>query len=565
MFAFVWALVTLRFFGQEIVWNVFIIFNIAHHFPTFIRIYGDKDCFRRFRWSLIFGPIIPFSAGLVLSYYTVSNGYPIQTLFVILMILTLWDPWHFLMQHYGFMRIYDRHNSAPPKLAAWMDYAISLSWFTFIMLATTEWFIDRILYPLFTDNGVRLLLWIQPSAYNAVLNIAFGLAVLASFVYLGYIVWCWKQKFFVSPAKLCLLVITFGMMYVTYVPNSFLRSNYPEWQFTVGFATLGMVHVTQYLAIVWKYNRGLAAKGEERSRSGTFTKVFSQGGLFLAAMYVAVCLIYGALFSNNSPVVPSLQGFGLPASFLTALSCLIVTVGFTSTFMHYYYDGFIWKFRHKENRENLVVADGKSSSAKSSDSGSSEASWWKRVSGDSVWSKFRGDSPSATLIRQFCYFGIPLVVLIGSYLYLGQTPRSTQHQAPTVESVVSLAQKAEYEASSTSLDDLATALTRVELQIQAEERMTQLCKTNIGWHEEELAFMLYARARAKLSLALGTAKLNGSPRQPTDSEKSAYKKEVRSAVSLLEAQNVPREAESLSDDDRRVLLYIDAWNAELAS
>ena len=95
--------------------------------------------------------------------------------------------------------------------------------------------------------------------------------------------------------------------------------------------------------------------------------------------------------------------------------------------------------------------------------------------------------------------------------------------------------------------------------------MTQLCKTNIGWHEEELAFMLYARARAKLSLALGTAKLNGSPRQPTDSEKSAYKQEVRSAVSLLEAQNVPREAESLSDDDRRVLLYIDAWNAELAS
>jgi hypothetical protein len=28
----------------------------------------------------------------------------------------------------------------------------------------------------------------------------------------------------------------------------------------MGFATIGMVHVTQYLAIVWKYNRGLARR-----------------------------------------------------------------------------------------------------------------------------------------------------------------------------------------------------------------------------------------------------------------------------------------------------------------
>lgn len=564
--AFVWALVTLRFFGPEIVWNVFIIFNIAHHFPTFIRIYGDKDCFRRFRWSLILGPIIPFTAGLLLSYYTVSNGYPIKTLFVILMVLTLWDPWHFLMQHYGFMRIYDRHNSAPPKLAAWMDYAISLSWFAFIMLATTEWFIDRILYPLFNDNGIRLLLWIEPSVYNAVLNIAFGFAVAASLAYLGYIVWCWNKGFFVSPAKLCLLVITFAMMYITYVPNSFLRSNYPEWQFTVGFATLGMVHVTQYLAIVWKYNRGLAAKGDQRSRSGTFTKVFSQGGLFLAAMYVAVCLIYGATFSNNSPVVPSLQSFGLPAGFLTALSCLIVTVGFTSTFMHYYYDGFIWKFRHKENRENLVTGEGKNAPSKKSEGETgSGASWWQRVASDSIWSKFRGDSALATISRQACYFGIPIGLIIVTYLFLGQTPRSAQHQAPSVESVIALTQQVDRDATEESIQQLATALSRVELQVMAEQRMTELCKTNIGWHEEELAFLLYSRARARMSLTLGTAKMSGNPRQPTEAEKQAYQDDVRKALALLESQEISPELPYLTDEQKKVLQYIDAWKAEVSS
>ena len=48
-------------FGAEILLVIFGALNVGHHLPTFIRIYGDKDLLRRFRWSLLLGPVLPFS------------------------------------------------------------------------------------------------------------------------------------------------------------------------------------------------------------------------------------------------------------------------------------------------------------------------------------------------------------------------------------------------------------------------------------------------------------------------------------------------------------------------
>src|SRR4051812_14216424 len=46
-----------------------VVFTVAHHLPTFIRIYGDVDLFRRFKWSFVFGPLLPFAFAMgALSY-----------------------------------------------------------------------------------------------------------------------------------------------------------------------------------------------------------------------------------------------------------------------------------------------------------------------------------------------------------------------------------------------------------------------------------------------------------------------------------------------------------------
>ncbi len=549
--AFAWALLTLRTFGAEIVWNLFIIFNVAHHFPTFIRIYGDKDCFRRFRWSLILGPVIPLTAGFSLAYYTIANDFPAQTMFAFMMILILWDPWHFLMQHYGFMRIYDAPNQAPREIASWMDYLISLSWFAWIMIGSGEWLFERVLYALFNDYGIPLLLWIDPAFYGGLVQAAWGFAIVCTIAYAGYLAWCWTKGYFISPAKLLLLLITFSVMYLTYVPTSPLRRAIPAWTFGVGFATLGMVHVTQYLAIVWRYNRSLAGKGPSRSRPGIFTRAFTRGGAVAATAYVGLCLIYGSLFSNEQPVVIGLAQIGVSTELLRVLSCIIISVGFTSTLMHYYYDGFIWKIRHKENRENLEDDD------TLVDKTPDGQSWWTRI-GESTsgWlDRLRTQTFWATAIRQALYFGIPIAGLAIAFCYWGQMPRATGHLPATI---VGLQQAhAAYQSQPTPdrLEILRNLLYRVDRQILAERKMLELNPTQRGDRQLDLAMLLYYSGLGKLTYL--------TEGQPSAEDVARYRSNLQEAIFWLE-RYLTQQGDGLPPDTRADLEATRRqWQSEL--
>ncbi len=139
---FLWAAGFYVLFDAATVLSIFVVCNVAHYFPTFIRIYGDRDLLQRFRWSLLLGPVIPFTAAMLAVAFVVANDFSINNVLFLMIILTIWDPWHVLMQHYGFMRIYDRHNLAPRDLAARMDLAISPAWLVFIFVATMRWLPD---------------------------------------------------------------------------------------------------------------------------------------------------------------------------------------------------------------------------------------------------------------------------------------------------------------------------------------------------------------------------------------------------------------------------------------
>ncbi len=231
-----------------------VVMTVAHHLPTFIRIYGDVELFRRFRRSFILAPTLSlaFAAG-VLGYIN-HRDYPLEYFFYIYIMLALWDPWHFLRQHYGFMRIYDRQNAAPKRLAARMDLWLCLTWFAYILLASGDW-LPGVLEDLQRHAHIDVLLAIPLGFLPRVADLMRDLAVAMTVAYAGYVIWCWRRGYFISGAKLALFAITFGVMYVAYTPNSMILSAAPEWTFKVGFAVLGIVHMTQYLAIVWRYNR----------------------------------------------------------------------------------------------------------------------------------------------------------------------------------------------------------------------------------------------------------------------------------------------------------------------
>ena len=356
-----------------------IVITVAHHLPTFIRIYGDVELFQRFKWSFVLAPVIPlaFSAGVLV--YLGYQDYPVEYFLYLYLMLALWDPWHFLRQHYGFMRIYDRPNAAPRNIAARMDLALCVTWFLFIMLASGAWLADY-LEGLYQSARLPALLMLPAGAAAFATSLAKGAAVAMTLVYGGYLFWCRQRGYFISGAKLALFILTFGVMYLAYTPNPWILQLAPQWTFKVGFAAVGIVHMTQYLAIVWRYNRNLATR-PQRARAGLFLKVHARGGWWIAAGYVVACLLYGEFVTTQ-------QSNRLVMSVLLA-------IGFTSTLLHYYFDGFIWKIRHQQNQENLLASGERQPALQS-------RSWWD---------SFRATTPQTMLLRQLLYFGLPMAVL----------------------------------------------------------------------------------------------------------------------------------------------------------
>ena len=502
-----------------------VILTVAHHLPTFIRIYGDVDLFRRFKWSFIFGPLIPFAFAFGALTYINLHHYPIENFYYLLIILALWDPWHFLMQHYGFMRIYDRPNLAPKPLAAPMDFALCASWFTYIMLASGGW-LPEILNDLYARSRLPAIFAVPMGALPFLTHVVLGLALLVTGGYAWYLAWCRKRGYFISTAKLLLFAVTFAVMGLTYTPNAWILRAAPGWTFKVGFAVLGIVHVTQYLAIVWRYNRSLATRAD-RARGGLFVTLHARGGWLVAGGYVVVCVAYG--------------------DFLTMvhtnrwLMAVLLATGFTSTLMHYYFDGFIWKVRHQQNIENLDTEDHHPGAATT---GPTQAltSWWASVREVPAYKIFA---------RQMVYFGLPMAVLsVGAWSVWTQP-------APNYLAHVKLADAARTKGQpDETLRQVKLTLADLEVQLRLARKIADLNPT--ASHESELAELIYMRS---VTQRFVLPSLNGE--RPTAERYREHLGQVEEAIDLLEramkrggSLGYPgRESMTIADADRSLLTW----------
>jgi hypothetical protein len=464
-----------------------IIMTVAHHLPTFIRVYGDVDLFKRFKWSFLLGPVIPLAFSACMLFYINAHDLPVESFLYLYIMLVLWDPWHFLRQHYGFMRIYDRPNAAPRKLAANMDLWLCVSWFAHIMVASGAW-LPELLRDLYVNAGMPLILGISTDAIAVLGTLTAFLCGAMTAAYAAYLFWCRRQRYFISAAKLALFAITFGVMYLTYTPNEWIQSLAPGWTFKVGFAAVGIVHMTQYLAIVWRYNRSLAANAN-RARSGVFRRWHGSAkwATVLGVGYVGICLAYGDLLTTKH------EG--------RALMSVLLALGFTSTLMHYYFDGFIWKMRHKQNSEALT----------SGDSGK-EDSWWTRA---------KQMTPTKMLLRQVLYFGVPMLLLsIGAAASWSTTPPNYVEHMYRAQS---LSQKglqldAEHQAR--------LAFADMSKQLPLAEKVVELAPS--ASREAELAFLIYNHSLYENRVM---PQLNG--RQSTAEQQAAHTERIRIAERLL--------------------------------
>lgn len=437
-----------------------VVLTVAHHLPTWIRLYGDTDSFRADRWRWLLMPVLPFLLSLGVLIHLHGKGYGLEQFFYLFILLTIWDPWHFLMQHYGFMRLYDRGNAAPPRLAAGMDRMVCTLWMVYLLLASSAW-LPELLADLDSRLSLPLLLALPAGAIDSLREAALLLAGLGSLVYAGYLGWCWRRGWFVSRAKLALLVLTFAAIWLAYTPNAVIRAWAPGWSFKVGFAVIGIVHMTQYLAIVWRYNRNLAAR-PGAARPGWFRWLHSRNSAWAAALYVLACLVYGE---------------GLTTDFQTAwITIPALALGFTSTLMHYYFDGYLWKLRRPQTAATL---DGSAGAA-------SEPQAERQAPG-------RRGPTLREWLRPLLVFGLPLGLMTGA---------ATASFAPPQPSWTDTLKQAVQAARAGERDEAARAARRALATMDHElPRIRALARLeDASARDAQLALLLYSHRWVQYAL-----------------------------------------------------------------
>ena len=309
--------------------------SLGHHLPGFMRAYGDRELFTRYKWRFLLAPPLVFALALVFTPprgMASALGLPWTHLHGLEMILLVWGTWHGLMQTYGFMRIYDLRCGENDRATARLDHALCVAMFVAgVVFSDTRMFgVASAMWqcglPLFGPTTLAALRWIVGGASAVV-------AVL-------YAVNLWNRRRHEMPingVKL-LLAATTGWFY-WYCGR--LSTNV-----LIGIAMFEIYHAVQYNAIVWIYNRRLFERAGERF--GPLGFMFRDRTTMLG-VYLATIAAYSSIrFFTAQPGDHMFGGDMYDAR--QGLIALFVT----SSFLHFYYDGFIWKVSELRTREPLA-------------------------------------------------------------------------------------------------------------------------------------------------------------------------------------------------------------------
>jgi hypothetical protein len=169
--------------------------------------------------------------------------------------------------------------------------------------------------------------WVSASVLGVIRwsALVFSIAVLLGFTVNFAVQWRSGPK----PSVLKLLMLTSGIGIWWYamlgVENLLL-----------GVALFDICHDVQYLAIVWLIN---CRRADAKADLGWFMQYIFRRGMVL--LYLGLITAYGAIAFTGQLVLDG------------TVQRIFFGILFTSTILHYYYDGFIWKVREMTNQAGL--------------------------------------------------------------------------------------------------------------------------------------------------------------------------------------------------------------------
>jgi len=290
---------------------------MAHYLPGILRAYGDTALFRRFRLRLIVAPIFLFS---------ITAWFAYLNLHIVILIALLWGQWHWMMQVYGFARIYDAKGAPAGRTPAGLDQGICLTWFgmcVFVLNNSLPSYVTR-----FYESRGPL---IPANAFAWFSRGWLVLALAVTLIYAIHTVRSIRDGRPPNPLKFVFLGVTF--IYLAYTVSVMERP-------LMGLVMFEAWHDVQYLAIVWLFN---VNRARHASGAGRFIRFLFRPKAILVVVYVGMCLAFGSL-------THAWNLFENPAIVRIAVSLVTATA-----MLHYYLDAFIWKIREKETSQSLGV------------------------------------------------------------------------------------------------------------------------------------------------------------------------------------------------------------------
>lgn len=321
--AVAFALVAQRYLPGAALAAIALWVTIPHHFVTWLRVYGSPGEFSRFRERFVLGPLV-----LIGGVYLLMQYAPLS----LVLLVTLWDHQHSLMQQYGFARIYDFKAKAGAPNTAKFD--LYFNWVFFVNMLVVS--------PLFSTVWVRMLhewgLPIEAGTVASIHAVSWTVAGVYGAIYAGHIFWCWRQGYTLNPLKYLFLFSSYFLWYFTSFTSPYLL---------VYAVAHRIMHGVQYIVMVYFYNRNRAERGATDS---ALLSYLGRPGHVRA--FVLMCAAYALVFHALTEGHVRDFGFGL-VGFNTNFDLFSYSLLSSFALLHYYYDSFIWKVRKREVQEGL--------------------------------------------------------------------------------------------------------------------------------------------------------------------------------------------------------------------
>lgn len=270
-------------------WQIYFV-TTPHRWVTLVLVFADPGRFRERPQAFVSVAVMVVATCLLV---TLSTG----TLTCLLLIDYLWNAWHFAAQHHGIYRLYARKadRSVRPDTAHKWLFRASLLYVIFRVAGWSWQFITLNQFALSADYAVATLLT--------------GLLVVEWF---WRPAWSWGRSVYFSSVTLLYLT----MLWAVHMQR-------PDMVLVLA-TTSALFHAGEYLAIVsWN----VQTRRKQGLVSGMMTRMSASWLMFMIAFAVAL----------------GSAGWMMDQSWVR----IWLTINVMVAFLHYTYDGMIWKARRK--------------------------------------------------------------------------------------------------------------------------------------------------------------------------------------------------------------------------